>query len=619
MFSAKNSSEPIWTMGTGWLIREDLVVTAGHNVYSKTYGGQAKRIKCWIGYRGRNAAKHSSVQHRNALNIVTTASWYNQDGKRQRDVALIQVSAPFEGDLNLFQFRPTDTVVNEKPLTIVGYPGDKYVEDNGNRDYGANMYSGKSNITFNLEETGGMIEYRIDTFGGQSGAPILLGTEEGLIGIGTHCYGAGGDHPLNSGNAIGGLYGNNYEKFRGCLDGVNPRHPTAIGTFRPRFESVVNISAPGDVEESFWDVFKTVAKIGSVVVPSAGAFMGPAGILLGTVTGGILGSLAECASFHESAPNTPLTTPDKDVQDRCIERAQLAEAALQSVIRLGRSLQSDEVFKEMERIWRQSYFQQIPELVNLISPVLTEYGFLIAADHWEKKVEPNPEERESFEGKVSLKPPEDFENSPNAAFVRALYKNETKRIKGIPEGGEESLSQWLTPLIKRAIIIAKPFATKVARKALKKLFEKITKGSAESFPTGNKQKPLVKNIVCRAIIADCALQAIEKLTEEQLQDLTLSPTDAGNEEGIIDSIKTRIQKIGPVALRYAKTTIRQYLPVLLEQLNTRLDPDTKSQKLKTLSTSDFHSNDLVSPFYEEDGNPDAPPVEPRPPASPIIE
>jgi V8-like Glu-specific endopeptidase len=155
-------------MGTGWLIREDLVVTAGHNVYSNTYGGQAQRIKCWIGYRGRKHASAPGVQHRQALNIVTTASWRSNKSDRRRDVALIQVSTPFEGQLKLFRFINTDTKVTNQQMTVVGYPGDKSIKDeNGNDDPGAEMWFHTESITFDLEKNG-MIAYDIDTFGGEN-------------------------------------------------------------------------------------------------------------------------------------------------------------------------------------------------------------------------------------------------------------------------------------------------------------------------------------------------------------------------------------------------------------------------------------------------------------------
>lgn len=161
-------SQPTWTMGTGWLIREDLVVTAGHNVFSHSYGGHAECIKCWIGYKGRKSASTDGVQHRKALNVVTTSAWYKAPD-RQHDVALLQVSSPFDGDVNPFRFIKTATKTTKQQLTIVGYPGDKQIEDeNGDEDPGAEMYYHTAPTSFNLDESGGMIKYNIDTYGGEN-------------------------------------------------------------------------------------------------------------------------------------------------------------------------------------------------------------------------------------------------------------------------------------------------------------------------------------------------------------------------------------------------------------------------------------------------------------------
>ena len=51
--SPNGDPESLWMMSTGWLIRPDLVVTAGHVVYDKGYGlGQVTEIQCYIGYNG---------------------------------------------------------------------------------------------------------------------------------------------------------------------------------------------------------------------------------------------------------------------------------------------------------------------------------------------------------------------------------------------------------------------------------------------------------------------------------------------------------------------------------------------------------------------------------------
>lgn len=426
-----------------------------------------------------------------------------------------------------------------------------------------------------------------------------------------------------------------------CLSASAPENPTPIGTFLPNKSGNSGSdpddeeSFPGGGEESFWTVFKTVAKIGSVALPSASAFLGPAGILLGTVAGGVLGSLAESVVQSVDSPKTP----DEDLQESCIQRAQLAEAVLQCVIRLGQSSQSNKVFAKMEEIWSKSYSRQIPHLVDFISPVLTEYGFFIAANNWEKEVQPNPEERKVLQGendKFSLDPPENIGDNKKAKFVHALF-SDTKRVEGIP-ADQESFTAWFKPLIEKAILIAKPLATEAAKSALQAIIDRVTKSSSESFAPGDKQRQSFEHVIRRALMADCALQAVETMDEKELQGLKLSPTDAGHEEGIIDSIKTRVQKIGPVALKYAKRTVRKYIPVLLKQLAKKLDAKESnvdltalnsarltslqsadllaSLKSRTLPVSAFPPERTVARLYKDDGNPDAPPVEPRPPASP---
>lgn len=376
----------------------------------------------------------------------------------------------------------------------------------------------------------------------------------------------------------------------------------------------------------------------------------------------------------------------------------------------------------MKELWDESVPQDIPRLVDFIGPALTEYGFIITADRWEKKVEPNPEGRKlRQDGKLDLGKPESapVDGDKRVRFVTALLGGETRLLEGIEqeqkaverlvEGIEkkkpakESFSSWFKPLIENAIFKTKPLATEAAKAAFNAIVKNMFKSSPESFSPGDERRKEFANIVRRALMADCALQAIETMDEKELKKLNLSPTDAGHEEGIIDSIKTRIQKIGQLALQVAKTTISKYLPVLLEQLakehkqasksriNTKsilankltswdsgalhvskfplngtassfyglddnpdvcvkipksaigkhlpvlleqltkeddqaeeIDVDLKSIMSATLASVDYRAlaasklppNGTVSPFYGVDDNPDAPPVETRPPASP---
>ncbi|KAJ7481450.1 trypsin-like cysteine/serine peptidase domain-containing protein [Mycena latifolia] len=206
-----------WMMGTGWLVGPDLVVTAGHVVYDKARGcGAATQIKCYIGYNGAGSVPEpaiSAVQPRYGSKVVTTESWIKDNEARPHDVAFIQVHKAFVGNLKVFKF--TDTV---SPATmrlgVVGYPGDKTFNGEKDGELGAQMYGLFEKTTFDLDaHPRHMLSYKISIFGGQSGAPILSQTKDGLIAIGTHCYGADYSEPTNTGNPIGGQWGNDYDSF----------------------------------------------------------------------------------------------------------------------------------------------------------------------------------------------------------------------------------------------------------------------------------------------------------------------------------------------------------------------------------------------------------------------
>ncbi|PNY27273.1 Uncharacterized protein TCAP_02805, partial [Tolypocladium capitatum] len=212
-FVDKSTGKSIWMMGTGWLIRPDLLVTAGHVVYDWGHHfGAATQIKCYIGYNGRASVKGPDVQARFGKTIVTTAEWIKAVDNRPRDVAFIQVHKAFTGNLRAFSFVNTpasDTCL----LGIVGYPGDKSLDSGGRTETGAQMYEQFKKTKYGLDSSQRhMLEYRVSTFGGQSGAAILRRNGAQLTSIGTHCYGGGGVDG-NSGNTIGGQYGNDYAAF----------------------------------------------------------------------------------------------------------------------------------------------------------------------------------------------------------------------------------------------------------------------------------------------------------------------------------------------------------------------------------------------------------------------
>lgn len=158
-------------MGTGWLIRPDLLVTAGHVVYDwgRRYGA-ATQIRCYIGYNGRASVKTAQVQARYGVNVVTTAEWIEAANNRTRDVAFVQLDRPFTGNLRTFNFVNTPLTGHKTLLGVVGYPGDKSLRDleTGDEEQGAQMYEEYAKNDYDIEASPRhMVEYSISTFGGK--------------------------------------------------------------------------------------------------------------------------------------------------------------------------------------------------------------------------------------------------------------------------------------------------------------------------------------------------------------------------------------------------------------------------------------------------------------------
>jgi V8-like Glu-specific endopeptidase len=170
-------------MGTGWLISNDTLVTAGHNVFDWSgFGkglGKAAQIKCYIGYQGSASASSPDV-FRLAKSIVTTGEWTTSPTNRNRDVSFIKVEPPFNGDLRTFRYEETPATEGAGVmLGVVGFPGDMSVMVNGRKERGAEMYEMFASQTYNLagnpqENPLRMLEYNVSTYGGRFPVPLFF-------------------------------------------------------------------------------------------------------------------------------------------------------------------------------------------------------------------------------------------------------------------------------------------------------------------------------------------------------------------------------------------------------------------------------------------------------------
>src|SRR4051812_18749081 len=169
-------------MGSGWLVDPKTVITAGHVVYNHRYRlGPAVQTRCYIGYNGRDSLTdpESDVKVAFGKTTVTSAEWVASQA-RQRDFGIIRLDEAFPGNLRIPEY--TNTPPSEAIglyLGVVGFPADRsLVSKSRISEKGAQMYENFAMVKWDIAKSPlHMVEYNpqdVSTFGGQSGAPILL-------------------------------------------------------------------------------------------------------------------------------------------------------------------------------------------------------------------------------------------------------------------------------------------------------------------------------------------------------------------------------------------------------------------------------------------------------------
>lgn len=152
-----------YAQGTGWLIKPDLLVTAGHCAYDHTYQfGKASQVKAYLGYNGKASLTSPTVQFRSGKRIATTKEWVTSDVNRAYDVSFIQLDKPFDGIVPIL-YQPTPAT-GKLTIGVVGYPADMTLND----EHGAQMYEMYKETNFDLRSsTLNMLEYTISSYAGK--------------------------------------------------------------------------------------------------------------------------------------------------------------------------------------------------------------------------------------------------------------------------------------------------------------------------------------------------------------------------------------------------------------------------------------------------------------------
>ena len=166
--------------GTGWLAGPRTVVTAGHCVFDRRFGGWARAIAV---FPGRNAA--DAPLRSGEVDLHAVSAWtQNPNPPAAVDFGAITLNEPLGEEVGWLGFADLpDDELRRHRLSVVGYPGDKPP---------ATMWAHAERVNRVRPQT---LEYFTDTYRGQSGSPVLARDGDAWVAVGVH----------NSGPATGNV------------------------------------------------------------------------------------------------------------------------------------------------------------------------------------------------------------------------------------------------------------------------------------------------------------------------------------------------------------------------------------------------------------------------------
>lgn len=167
-------------VGTGWLAGPSTIVTAGHCVHHQGFfGGWAERIEVSAG-RDQSDFPFGTIT---ATRFSSVDRWVT-DADPDFDIGCIQLDEPLGDTVGWFGFGTVPPAeLRDHMVNISGYPGD--------RGAGTEQYFHANRVLHVGERR---VFYDVDTFGGQSGAPVWIHdtpTSPPLV-VAIHAYGTGG-------------------------------------------------------------------------------------------------------------------------------------------------------------------------------------------------------------------------------------------------------------------------------------------------------------------------------------------------------------------------------------------------------------------------------------------
>ncbi|KAJ4293978.1 hypothetical protein N0V90_007667 [Kalmusia sp. IMI 367209] len=601
----KTNGELVPMHGTGWLIRPDLMVTAGHCVFDWGHSlGPVVQIQAYVGYNGKDSVTDlkAKVQFRTGKRVATTLEWVTAKGQRKFDVGFVQLDAPFT-NVTPWKFDETPLSGSYK-LGVVGYPGD--LSDPKTKEMGAQMYEMYLNTNYHLAESHlQMIQYEIDTAGGNSGSPVIR--ESDSVAIGVHVYGG----EPNSASVIG-QYGNPFLDYIAAFDLRAQNAPAPTVNFStgvpchyytvPTSKTPDVIKKPVDLTSGAFSNFTTQqgfgqtglqpssaksfarpteasrrkAIDGTIVRQASKTTMGLAtsnghsideegfldifksaikigGPILSAV-GGPIGGLASVALSaagnvaHAFGAEGALDMPNQQVApEGTVERAIVAEAALRALLEMDHQTLEEEGFlddiKSVVLKVAPVVRQAAPKILEVVGPAALQLAIGALK-------RPTNAAEGGFEFDLPKKQTVHLLDLPNTgtdAFVARL----TAATEADAEGFLDGLGGFFKSagsFVGKAIKTAGPVLVDVAAAGLPRLLGGAESGVADPDPSPMKA---MDGVWQRAVVAEAALQAVLK-----------APQDVLEEEGFFGDLAKHIKNVAPLVIKHAPSVIAAVKPIV---------------------------------------------------------
>lgn len=524
-FENTQTGHSIWKIGTGWLIRPDLIVTGGDVVYDAEYQlGAATQVKCFIGY---HASSTSEIQPRYGQRVVTSSEWIDGSEKRSRDIAFIQVAEAFA--IKGCTCKALEQVSLPEPEVVPKAPAQEEPV----------VPESKENATTTTEyypsSSGVCVETAVPHVEQPKPQPEILQPEISQPEVPQ----PGPELKIPSLPVHSKTDDDGFVNVT-SVEANNPTSPVADTTTDP-----------------FYETLKTVAQIDSKTLDIESPLVDEIGQFLSVSAGSLLRYVVGAE---------PISTGEKTRLPGVSERALLSEASLQAVLAIEESSELDEILEHMKRIWSANA-PEVDQAATLIVPYLKERAQHIAEYHLEDANEQTVGSKKLKRKPLAIRLSTGSEGSKD--FAKGLFS------PTIPLAGREQVFSSLGPVLRDAILAVETLVSEAGKAAINQRVPKLLEKSRAVSSTQSDLEA-TRVLIQRAIMSDAAYQALASLSEHSLQALKLLPLDSAaiEHESIFDFIKRVIQKTGPVALHPTKQAVKKFIPLLIDVPPKQPEPAT---------------------------------------------